>query len=132
MASLSELRDGVATRLQTITGLRVTSFQPDAIRPPMAFVLPDGVEFDLNANRGADTTTFLVTVIVGRADDRAAQANLDGYVFGATSVKTAVEADRTLGGVANTCRVTEMRNYGAVTYGDQVYLGCEFILEVVS
>lgn len=132
MASLADLRDGLATRIGTVSGLRVTAWQPDAVRPPIAFVLPDTIEYDLNANRGADTTTFLVTVLVGRADDRAAQRNLDGYIFGAGSIKAAIEADRTLGGAANTCRVVEMRNYGSVAVGDQVYLGCEFSVEVVS
>jgi hypothetical protein len=98
----------------------------------MATVFPDRVEYDLNARRGADTFFFIIQVLVGRADDRAAQRNIDTYIVGASSVKTAVEADRTLGGKANTCRVTEMRNYQQVVYGDTVYLGCEFEVEVTA
>ncbi|HEY7822631.1 MAG TPA: hypothetical protein VIG24_07360 [Acidimicrobiia bacterium] len=129
---MAELRDGIATRLGTISGLRVSATFLDAPRPPVAMVLPDRIEYDLNANRGADTFVFTVSLLVGRADDRAAQRNIDTYVVGAGSVKAAIEADRTLGGKADTCRVTEMRNYGQVNIGDVVYLGVEFEVEVVA
>ena len=132
MAAIGDLKNGLATRLATISGLRTFAYQPDRITPPMATVFPDRVEYDLNARRGADTFIFVVQVLVGRADDRAAQKNIDAYINGASSVKAAIEGDRTLGGVANTCRVTEMRNYQQVLYGDTVYLGCEFEVEVVA
>jgi len=130
--SVNDLRDGIATRLSTISGLRVSDYWRDDPRPPMAMVLPDRIEYDLNANRGADTYIFVISVLVSRADDRAAQDNVDQYIVGPNSVKTAIEADRTLDGTANTCRVTEMRNYGQVVVGDTIYLQVEFELEVVA
>ncbi|HEY7822238.1 MAG TPA: hypothetical protein VIG24_05375 [Acidimicrobiia bacterium] len=132
MSSIEAMRDGIATRLGTISGLRVSATFLDSPRPPVAMVLPDRVDYDLNANRGADTFIFTVSLLVGRADDRAAQRNIDAYVVGSGSVKAAIESDRTLGGAANTCRVTEMRNYGQVNIGDVVYLGVEFEVEVVA
>jgi hypothetical protein len=104
----------------------------DAPRPPQAIVTPLRIDYDLNARRGADEYQFVVTVMGGRADSRTAQNSLDSYIVGDNSVKAAIEADRTLGGAANTCRVTEMRNYGAIAYGDQLYLGCEFVVEVTQ
>jgi len=132
MSSLSELRQGIADRLATIPGLRVSSTFLDAPRPPVAMVLPDRVDYDLNANRGADTFIFQISLLVGRADERSAQDKMDTYVVGTNSVKAAVEADRTLGGIADTCRVTEMRNYAQVTVGEVVYLGLEFEVEVIA
>jgi len=132
MSSLSQLRQGIADRLATIPGLRVSATFLDAPRPPVAMVLPDRVDYDLNANRGADTFTFQISLLVGRADERSAQDKMDTYVVGANSVKAAVEADRTLGGIANTCRVTEMRNYAQVSVGEVVYLGLEFEVEVIA
>jgi cellobiose-specific phosphotransferase system component IIB len=132
MASVTELRQGIANNLQAVYGLRVSSTFLDAPRPPVAMVLPDRIEYDLNANRGADTYIFTVSLLVGRADDRAAQNTMDQFLVGPDSAKQAIEADRTLGGAANTCRVTEMRNYGQVTVGDVVYLGVEFEVEVVA
>jgi hypothetical protein len=132
MATVSGIRAGIATNLSNISGLRVSATMLDAPRPPVAMVYPDSIEFDLNANRGADTFTFTVFVLVGRADDRTAQNRLDGFVSGPSSVKTAIESDRTLGGAADTCRVTGMSNYSQVNVGETVYLGVEFTVEVVG
>lgn len=132
MATISELRQGIADNLSSIYGLRVSPTMLDAPRPPVAMVYPDTVAYDLNANRGADTFTFIVYVLVGRADDRTAQNRLDAYVVGPDSVKAAIEADRTLGGAADTLRVTSMENYQQVSIGDTVYLAVEFMVEVVA
>jgi hypothetical protein len=76
------------------------------------------------------TYTFVISVIVGRVDERTAQNNLDAYVSstGFSSIKLAVESDKTLGGKAYDCRITEMRNYGQLTIGDVIYLTAEFTL----
>jgi len=130
--SVGLLRTALAEQLSSIDGLRVSEVMVDAPRPPQAIVTPLRLDYDLNARRGADEYQFVVTVMVGRADSRSAQNSLDDYIVGENSVKAAIEADRTLGGAANTCRVTEMRNYGAIAYGDQLYLGCEFVVEVTE
>jgi hypothetical protein len=132
MSSVSAIRAGIAANLASISGLRVSATMLDAPRPPVAMVFPDSIEFDLNANRGADTFTFVVSVLVGRADDRTAQNRADSFVVGPSSVKTAIESDRTLGGVADTCRVTSMRNYSQVSIGETLYLGVDFEVEVVA
>jgi hypothetical protein len=118
--------------MATIAGLRVSATVPDFPRPPVAIVLPERLVYDLNARGGANTFFFTIMVIVARADDRAAQDNLDSFIIGATSIKTAVEADRTLGGVANTCRVTDMNNYSSISIGDTLYLAAQFTVEVVA
>lgn len=132
MSSIDGMRKGLATNLATISGLRNSDYWRDSPRPPIAMVLPETVDYDLNANRGADTFTFLVSVLVGRADDRAAQANADQYIVGENSVKKAIESDRTLGGAANTCRVTRMGSYGQVSIGEVIYLELQFEVEVVA
>jgi len=132
MASMSQLRTALASSMSSISGLRTSATIPDNPRPPIAVVMPDRVLFDLNARRGADTFYFSVMLIVGRADDRAAQNNLDAYIVGTGSIKAAIESDRTLGGVANTCRVTEMGNYSSMSLGDVVYLAAQFTVEVVA
>lgn len=132
MSTVSDIRKGLADNLSAIEGLRVSDVMVDAPRPPQAVITPLRVDYDLNARRGADEYQFVVTLLVGRADSRTAQNSLDAYVVGPNSVKAAIEADRTLGGAANTCRVIEMRNYGAVSVGDTLYLGCEFLVEVTE
>ena len=132
MVPVSEVRQALADKAANVYGLRAYAYQPDDPRPPVAFVMLDRIEYDLNANRGADTQFYVITVIVGRANDRAAQKNLDQYLIGTDSVKAALEADRTLGGVVNTCRVTEARNSVSVNVGDTTYLQVELEVEVVA
>lgn len=130
MASITDLRTGIATNLATITGLRTSPTLPDNPNPPIALVTPVSVSFDDVFQRGMQTYTFSVSVIVGRVDERTAQNKLDGFVSstGSSSIKLAIERDKTLGGKAFDCRVTEMRNYGQVTIGDVIYLSAEFTL----
>jgi hypothetical protein len=95
-------------------------------------VIPERIEYDLTAQRGVDRYIFNVQVLVSRADDRAAQNNIDPYITGPTSVKEAMFADPTLGGAAQTSRVTDLRSYGQVLYGETLYLGAEFVVEVFA
>ena len=77
---------------------------------------------------------FTVTVVVSRADGRNAQNLLDVYCAptGTTSIKTAIESDRTLGGKANDLRVTGLSNYGNLTIGEINYLAAEFAVTVYA
>ena len=136
MASISDLRKGIATNLTSISGLRVGDTVPDVINPPIAIVSPDStpVTFDLAMNRGLDQFRFTVTIIVGRADERSAQNKLDAYCTGSgnLSVKQAIEYDRTLGGAANDCRVTEISSYGSISANENQYLAAEFSVVVYA
>jgi hypothetical protein len=135
MATVSELRTGIATNLATIAGLRTAATVPDQINPPIAVVMPNSITYDLAfARSGGDEYEFLVMVIVGRVDERSAQNKLDAYCSGsgASSIKTAIEKDKTLGGKAFDCRVSSLRGYQQVTVGDVVYLSAEFVVQVFS
>lgn len=130
MALVTDLRNGLAANLATISGLRQQAWQPDNINPPAAFIFPQGVSFDNAFNRGMNTYTFVVTVVVGRQSERSSQNALDTYVSGtgANSVKRALESDKTLGGKAFDVRVTDVRNYGELTAGEVTYLSAEFVV----
>ena len=135
MASLSELRAGIAANLATIAGLRTSATIPDQVTPPMAVVMPQQITYDTAfARAGGDEYEFTVTVIVGRVDERTAQNRLDAYCSGsgASSIKAAIESDKTLGGKAFDCRVTSLRNYNQIIVGDTTYLSAEFVVQVYS
>lgn len=128
MALISELRTGLAANLATINGLRTAATVPDNPNPPIAIILPQGVEYDNTFGRGMNTYTFAVTVIVGRVSERSGQNALDAYVSstGSSSIKLAIESDKTLNGKAFDLRVTDSRNYGELTVGEVTYLSAEF------
>jgi hypothetical protein len=130
MASISELRAGIKTNLATISGLRVSDFQPDNINPPVAIVFPIGVNYDETFQRGMQTYTFSVQVIVGRQSERSGQNSIDAYCSstGTSSIKLAIESNKTLGGKAFDTRVTDMRNYGELLVGEVNYLSAEFVV----
>jgi hypothetical protein len=67
-------------------------------------------------------------LIVGQASERNAQNAIDLYCSstGTSSIRRAVESDKTLGGVAYDTVVTDMRNYGSTTIGETTYLAAEF------
>lgn len=134
MADIAAIRAGIATNLGTISGLRTSSFVPDVLNPPVAVVRPDNISFDTAFARGLDTLEFVVMTIVGRVDERTSQSRLDAYCnsTGASSVKRAIESDRTLGGAVSDLRVTEMRNYTSVSIGDVIYLAAEFVVQVYA
>lgn len=134
MPTFNELRQGLATRLATIQGLRVSATIPDQPNPPQAVVFPNRVLYDISYGRGADEYEFVILVILGRVSERTAQASLDAYCnpSGATSVKQAIQGDTTLGGKAMDCRVTEMRGQSSLTLGDVTYLTAEFMVTVIA
>lgn len=134
MSTLTELRDGLQANLATISGLRAFSTVPDQINPPVAIVEPVSVQYDTTMGRGLDEYTFKVTVIVGRVDERTAQNTIDAYCSpsGSSSIKSALELNRTLSGKANDLRVTGLSNYGSLPVGDATYLAAEFAVTVYS
>ena len=104
----SQVRDGLKTNLQTITGLRAYDLIPDTVVPPCAVIGQLDFTFDIDNARGLDQAQDDVLVIVQRFSERAGQDKLDAYLAGSgsTSIKAAIESDRTLGGTVNTLRVT--------------------------
>jgi hypothetical protein len=134
VASITDLRAGLATQLGTISGLRTTTETPDTISPPIAIVNVANVNYDRTFQRGLDEYNFVITVIVGRVGERSAQRLLDSYVSttGTSSVKLAIELDRTLGGKCDSLRVTDMRNYGSIVIGEITYLAAEFNVVVFA
>lgn len=130
---LNAVMDALGVRLATIAGLRVADYAADSANPPQAIVaLPETVEYDTVAGRGADRVVIPVMVLVGKVSDRAARDAIAGYVSGtgALSVKTAVEGGAgDLGGAAHTVRVTTA-SIDVVTIQAVEYLGASFDVEV--
>ena len=134
MANITELRNGIAANLATIPGLRTAATIPDNPNPPIAIVQLNRVQYHQDFKRGMTEYNFAVQVVVGRVDERSAQQRLDLYCSstGDYAVGLAIESDRTLGGKAFDCIVTEMTNYGSVLISDVTYLAAEFNVRVLA
>lgn len=132
--SIADLRDGLATNLATISGLRTSIDIPDNPSPPIAIIALETVSYDEAFQRGMTIYRFTITLLASRASERRAQAKLDEYTSdeGASSVKSAIESDKSLGGSAYDVRVTEMSNYGTVSLGEVMYLAADYAVAVYA
>jgi hypothetical protein len=107
----STVRTNLKTALSTITGMRVFDYVPDSTNIPtnnaFAIVGQLSMNYDYTLNRGFDSASCQIIVVVGRMSEKDGQARLDGLLAssGSTSIKAAVEADKTLSGAVQTLRV---------------------------
>lgn len=131
-ATVSQVSEGIRVRLATITGLRTFSYQPEQLNPPTAFPVLDSVEYHGAFQGGNVRMRFTVIVIVGRYLDRVAHSNLDGYLSysGATSLRAAIEADKTLGGVAQTLVMESGLSVSSLSVAEAEFLQVSFNLLV--
>jgi hypothetical protein len=125
------------TALQTVSGLRVLDTLPDSANIPtngaLAVIGMLDMTYDFTLNRGFDSATLSVLVIVGRMSESAAQNRLDGYLqsSGSSSIKAAIEADKTLSGAVQTLRVTQAVS-GTITVANIDYLSYRYEVTLIG
>lgn len=135
MASITALKTGLAARLDTITGLSgYTEANPGDVNVPAYVIRRGQVSFDSTMARGSDDFVFVVTLVVGLADEKVAEDAMDPYLAGsgAKSVKAAIEGEQTLGGVAHFARVISASEDLEVTISGAAYLGVDFTVGVTA
>jgi len=131
-ATVTQVATGLATNLATITGLRTSAYQPEQLNTPLAFPTLNTVTYHKAMGGGDVTMDWTITVLVGRYTDRTAFATLDGYLSysGATSVRAAIESDKTLGGVCQTLVVSSAADISSVNAADAEFLQIQFTVQV--
>lgn len=137
MADLSDLRAAVAAAITAaVPDAQCTGYVLSDPTPPFFDIelAQPAVEYDQSMSRGFDLWRLTVRCCVSYAADIAAQKRLDSFVksSGASSVKQALEADQTLGGVAYTVHVTELSRYAPFQSRQttSTYLGAEWTVEI--
>ena len=131
------IQQGLANAVKTLDGInQALPSLPDSINPP-TFA---GVEYEIDYNQtfgiGAGALSqplFSAGIFTSRGDTPQGQALLARYlaVDGPTSIKWALELDRTLGGVCKTLIVERVRGAGRLyTIGGADYLGATFDVRV--
>jgi len=131
ISNINGVRDALKANLQTITNLRVYDLIPDVIVPPCAVVGQLDFTFDIDNQRGLDQASVDVFVIVQRISERSGQEKLDVLLAGSGNglIKTALESDRSLGGLVNTLRVISAES-GTYQTGDQTFLSYRYNLTI--
>jgi len=132
--TVTQIKDGLQARLATISGLRAYAQQPDNVNAPFAWPMLESITYNGAMGGGLVIHTFTVSVVVGRAAERSAQTALDGYLSyeGGASVRAAIEADRTLGGVVQNLIVETASNISTMDGNDTTYLMVDFRVVVYA
>jgi hypothetical protein len=132
--TVSQIKAGLAANLATVSGLRAYAYQPDNVNTPFAWPLLDSIQYNGAMGGGLITHQFTVSVVVGRSAERTAQTLLDGYLSykGATSIRQAIESDRTLGGVVQDLIVESANNISTLEANDTTYLAIDFVVTVYA
>jgi hypothetical protein len=125
-ATVTQALDGLVAALQAI-GVRAYPRPADITAAPCAFVLLEAVDYQNAFQLGDPRMEFTVTVIASRTSDRNAYDRLSAAVSatGPSSIRAAIEADRTLGGVCQTLLVQRADNVRMVSQGDADYLAVD-------
>lgn len=131
MINITGVRDALKANLQTITNMRVYDTIPDVVVPPCAIVGQLDFTFDVDNQRGLDQASVDIFVLVQRFSERTGQDKLDLFLAGSGSgsIKTALESDRTLGGLVDTLRVISADS-GTYTSGEASFLSYRYNLTI--
>lgn len=127
------MRDEIAAKLATITGLRAYAYDPGAITPPAALVAwPERISYVETYGRGKSRCPDLpVLLLVGKAAERTAAKRIGEYVAtaGARSVPAKIESSTW---VACDSVTVSWVGFPAVKYAGADYLAAEFHLDVIG
>ena len=106
---LKDLKDGLKTRLETISGLRVYDQPPSSPNEfPCAVIVTGDVDYQLAFAGNTFGVELLVHILLAQAaQPLKAWEDLDNYLnpVGTKSIRATVEGDQTLGGAADWAKV---------------------------
>lgn len=138
MATLNEIVVALGAAIADIGGIQSKGYMLANPTPPYAQVLVGGdagdLEYDHAMGGGLDWCPCTVQVFSGAPTDQTAQIKLLEYIdpTGPRSVKAALEADKTLGGLVQDLRVTRCTGYRQYAAPEKPpMLGATFYVDVL-
>lgn len=129
---LLDVMEQLADRLDTIDGLRVHPYPPDAVHPPAAVITPRPFSFDSTYGRGSDRIALSIMVLVGKVSDRASWVNISKYAdgSGAASIKTVAESGTYA--AFDTIRITQIERWEITSVAGVEHLTATFTADIVG
>lgn len=121
------MKQGIKTRLESIPGLRVITYEPEDWSDfPVAVIRTNGRSTSLFE---AD---FVVTVMAGGSNRRESYDTLDSHIAasGEMSIEAAIDDDVTLGGAVDRAYLVGVDNIRILRMGARRYLGADFRIRV--
>lgn len=128
---------GLAANAATVAitpKLTTYEWMASSIVEPAVLVSEVDIDFDKTYQRGMDQYLFTVRALVGHMESQDAHRYLNRLMAGSgpTSLKTAIESDRTLGGAAHDLRVERVRGRRLYQWAGKEYIGCEATVFVIG
>lgn len=130
--NLADVMSQIASRLDTIDGLRVFAYPPDSLQPPAAVVsYPESISFDSTYARGMDRMTLPVVAVVGRVPDRNTATAIAAYANGSGSSSFKYVLETGAYSAFHTVTVTSVE-FDVVTIAGTDYMAALFDLDIVG
>lgn len=132
--TFTQIRQALATTLNTIPGLRATANRNAQISPPAAVIMPVTGAFVTYGETMDGEASYLLRAIllVSEGDSASGQDNIDPYIAtsGPSSILATLQANPSLGGVVSWAVLTQATGYGLINFAGIDYLGCHMIVSV--
>jgi hypothetical protein len=127
------IRAGLVSNLSSL-GIQSKGYVLGSIMPPSIECFPGEVSYDGAMQRGHDELEWTVRVTWSITIDIATQEKLDAFLdpSGATSVKTLIESDPTLGGVVDDLHVSGASGYQVREIQGGTALSCDWTVTIIA
>lgn len=135
LATITQMMDGLESRLDSIAGLRTTAYLADQVVPPHAVVqVPNIDSYRETFNQGSVIVHFSVWLFVSAALDRVGQKKLAEFISptGANSIQQALESTSVAISNVNQVVVQSFRNFNVEEVGLLGFYGGEFDVLVTT
>jgi hypothetical protein len=138
-ATLEQVMDAVEAALNALPNLRVIDYVPDSVpvsgsASAAIIPVPAVPSYRETFGRGKYILTVDVIVLVSPLLDRTGQRKLAAYAnqTGDSSLRAAIEADRTLGGVVDHAHLESFEPLGMEEVGLIRYYGGRFTIKIAA
>ena len=132
---IGDAKDGLATLLSNIAGLKVLDYPADSISEfPAAVVLFESRDVDETLGGSSFTGRIKVVVLVSSANTKEAHDALDQFIdpLGASSIEAVVDADNTWNGKVDDGRLVSIDSVGQRKLWGGHYLAADFHFRFVK
>lgn len=134
---LAAIRAGLRSNIRTYLGdsVNMTGYLMVPLEPPCFEIdFPaDSLVYDSTFHRGGDELDLIVRGIVSLNEPDSSQALLDSWLAGtgSSSVKTAIESSKTLGGAVEDLQVTRATGHRRLTTEEGLFLCAEWTVHLL-
>ena len=137
---IRDAKDGLKTRLETISGLRVLDYPADSVNEfPAAVVLFRGRNTLGGLGGSSFTGQVAVVVLISKQNTQEAFDELDKYMapLGTESIEAAIDADNTWNAKVDDGRLVDVVNVGYREFPDggryvAADFNCQFVKQVTT